>query len=380
MEINTFKPYEKNLDFVKKTGLPKVLSLQVDRGGCGFYRVRALFRKLAITGKASCAIIEHGLSEDNMRQSFIIADTIIARGGTLPMQNAVREQFGNKRIVFDHDDNTFITLPSNENYRDTGTEDIWVDMADGKKEALWVTGLTPGFNKYRNERRLSEMKEQMHDADLVTAPTERLANVWAEQNPHTAVVHNLIDFDLYPDEIITPHPEIRIGWQGGVSHPGDFFDIGKTFAEMVKGNIYFYSIGAFFKEVFGECDNVRMFPWTESMAHSYRMKLFNLDIAVIPLQDVPFNYFKSEVKFSEFAALRVPCLVKRQSPYVEVVKEEETALMYDSPKEFKSQLERLIKDVKLRKRLADNAYSWVKKNRNMDLEIDNVLATWLGKV
>ncbi len=125
----------------------------------------------------------------------------------------------------------------------------------------------------------------------------------------------------------------------------------------------------FFKDVL---DQVRVYPWIDFQAHGYRMKMFDLDIAVIPLQEIEFNTFKSEVKFSEFAALRVPCLVKRMTPYKEVVKEEETGLMYETKDEFAEQLERLIKDKKLRKRLADNAYDWVRDERD--------LADWAPKV
>jgi glycosyltransferase involved in cell wall biosynthesis len=102
------------------------------------------------------------------------------------------------------------------------------------------------------------------------------------------------------------------------------------------------------------------------------MKMFDLDIAVIPLQDLEFNTFKSEIKFSEFAALRVPCLVKRMTPYKEVVKEGETGLMYETQEEFGEQLERLIKDEKLRKKISDNAYDWVRDERD--------LADWAPKV
>ena len=363
--------------FFEKNDKVKILSLVADRGGCGWYRVRQAFAKMERLGMADMHIFDHGDKEHEMRLALEMADIILARNGNNPFMELIRTSFPDKRVIFDHDDNSFVVPPSSEHYRELGTDDVYTQTEKGMVP-VWVTGLTPDFDKFKNRKTLVDLEFMLEKSDMVTTTTDKLAEVFRPYNSNTKVIYNCINPDAYPDVKVDSGKgnEIRIGWQGGVSHMGDFREVGPLLSKVMKKNknAYFYSLGSwypvFFKGVEMQC---RVMPWVDFQAHSYRMKCLDLDVAVIPLQEIAFNDFKSEIKFSEFAALRVPCLVKRQTPYMEVVQDGVTGMMYSTDREFTDKLERLMKDAKLRKLLSDNAYDWVMENRNLDKYISTQL-------
>ncbi len=94
----------------------------------------------------------------------------------------------------------------------------------------------------------------------------------------------------------------------------------------------------------------------------YQQLLSGSDIALLPLAPTDFNRCKSDLKFIECAAQGAVALAS-PTVYEHSIVPEETGLIYGSPEEFGEQLRRLVADEALRKRLADNAYRWVKENR-----------------
>lgn len=350
---------------LKDDGKLNILSLPVDEGGCGWYRVRQLIETLEDEGLANTYILDGDESEKELALAIEAADIILARSGTGPFVRQIKTMDPDKVIVFDHDDYTFETLPTNESYRNFGTSQVQMNGVD-----IWVNN-RDGFNQYRNLWSMKEMEFLLMASDLNTSPTEYLSNKWAEYNGKAAVIPNAIDFSLYPElEIKDPAKgsEIRIGWQGGVSHAGDFDGIGEAIKRVMDRykEVVFYSVGSSYDWFFkGYMNRLRKFGWLPFKAHPYRMASLDLDIAVIPLADEKFNDYKSEIKFSEFSALRVPCLVSDRRPYNEVCKDGNNCLAYKTTKEFEEKLCELIEDGKARSRLAHNANKWVKKERDL---------------
>jgi glycosyltransferase involved in cell wall biosynthesis len=338
-----------------------ILSLQVDDGGCGWYRVRQYIEEFNRQGLANTYILKPSDKEELIAEAIGKADIIIARNGNSPMIEAIQGMYPGKVIVFDHDDNTFKIDWTNEHYKDHGVDDT----------KLWVTGVTPGFDKFKNRRKRHEMVYMLETSALNTSPVENLSDLWAQFNGRGAVVENGINFEMYPElEIKDPKKgqEFRIGWQGGVSHLADIGSVAKQLEAFLreKHNAFYYSVGSYYEKLMdGVTKKVRKYEWLPFKAHPYRMATLGLDVAIIPLDDSEFNDYKSEIKFSEFAALKIPCLVRNRLPYSRVCKNEENCLTYDTPEEFKTQLERLYEDKELGNRLAKNAYKWVKENRDM---------------
>ena len=363
-------------------GLPKILALPCDDGGCGWYRVRQILAKMNELEIATTHVVDEKKDTgEELEEAITYADAVITRNEVSHQRimAVMREKLPDKRFIFDHDDNTFLIQPSNEHYKDHGVMDV-VDEKTGIE--LWKTG-ERGFDAYENRKKRVALEYLLEQSTLNTAPTKRLAELWGTYNGNGKMVPNCINFEWYPDVTVrdnTKGDELRIGWQGGVSHAGDFREVGKEVAKVMRKNknVVYYSIGAFWKVFFkGVEDRCRILPWTAFRAHPYRMLTFDLDIAIIPLQDVEFNYFKSEVKFSEFAALKVPCLVKNEDPYKDFIEDGVTAMAYNSEKEFGEKLTELVRNEGLRKKLVKNAYDWVRAERDLDKWAPKILDTYL---
>jgi glycosyltransferase involved in cell wall biosynthesis len=94
----------------------------------------------------------------------------------------------------------------------------------------------------------------------------------------------------------------------------------------------------------------------------YEALLHGADVALLPLEPTRFNAMKSDLKFLECAAHGAVALAS-PTAYGDAVVEAETGLLFDSPETFETKLRQLLDDTALRRRLADNAYRWVREHR-----------------
>jgi len=133
------------------------------------------------------------------------------------------------------------------------------------------------------------------------------------------------------NRVLAEHPEVAVA----VIHDRAFFD------QLATAN----------KDFTPACDYPR-----------YQAILRGCDIALLPLSDTPFNRCKSDVKFIECAAHGAAVLA---SPvvYAASIRPGETGLLFDDPQAFGRALRQLIEDAGLRRRLAGEAYEYVKRER-----------------
>ncbi len=360
----------------------QILFLPVDDGGCGWYRIRQLdeafksredVKSYLMTGK-----------EDSRQQMDLIenADVVVGRLGDYQYIKLIKEEIDPfKKVVFDHDDNTMEVLPTSEHYREFGTEDAYA-VVNGVAKPVWVTGHTKDFNRYKNLSGQMNLLYILGVADMITAPVENLVNYYmqfASKNCKKGIIRNALNKELYPQGEFIPSDkekgEIRIGWQGGVSHLGDWQEIREPLNRVMAKypEVKLYVQGSYYPAQFKEfSDRVIRAAWFPFKGYTFRLKLAGLDGAIIPLESKPFNEFKSEVKFTEFSALGVPCLVKDMLPYSAVIKEGENAWTYKTEEEFEKQFIDMIEDIKGGKkkasRLAERAQKWAFRNRNIQEE------------
>jgi glycosyltransferase involved in cell wall biosynthesis len=98
----------------------------------------------------------------------------------------------------------------------------------------------------------------------------------------------------------------------------------------------------------------------------YQDLLRQSDIALLPMLPTRFNRMKSDLKFLECAAMGTVALAS-PTVYADTLKQDETGLLYETEAQFESRLTQLIEDMALRRRLAGNAWEWVKENRLLSL-------------
>ena len=357
----------------------QVLFLPVDDGGCGWYRIRQFDEAFKFREDVRSYLMDGKEEAGKQVEMINAADIVVGRLGDYQYFKLIKEDIApDKKMVFDHDDNTMEVLPTSEHYKEFGTEDAWA-LLEGNLKPIWVTGLTEGFNRYKNLSSQMSLLYILACADLITAPVQKLLDFYLQfgsKEVKGGIVHNALNFDLYPVGEFIPKDkkkgEIRIGWQGGVSHMGDWEEIKEPLARVLKDypEVTLHILGSYYKNQFKEVkDRITRYPWYPFRGYTFRLKTLGLDGAIIPLESKPFNEFKSEIKFAEFTALGVPCVVKDMLPYSEVITEQ-NSYPYKDNKEFEEKLRAMLEDIKANK--AQNkvveGLKWVKKDRDITKE------------
>jgi glycosyltransferase involved in cell wall biosynthesis len=113
-----------------------------------------------------------------------------------------------------------------------------------------------------------------------------------------------------------------------------------------------------------ETTNKEFHPFLEYT--KYRAVLRQCDIALLPLEDTPFNRMKSDVKFLECAAEEVAVLAS-ETVYGSTLRFHQNdcllGAIYGPPDSFARILRRMIENAKVRGDMALNAYEYVRDNR-----------------
>lgn len=342
----------------------RILSLPVDKGGCGWLRVRQPLAILNQDPEIETHVIDNYKDDfTKIFQALCLADILVVRqGGDVGvdrLRKAVAE--GQKesglpqrfpKVVFDIDDNIERISPYSEHYKEYGQREF---VHEGKK--IWEDGLR-GFDLAKNRTRVEHLLNFMTKADMISVTTPKLAEYAKQYNPNVAVLPNSIDPDKWWPLETKPHKKLRVGWSGGVSHYEDWYTIKEPLNKLMREfQFTLVSVGAHFSGVIDE-DNkhlVEVHPWVPFEAHSYHMMAMDLDIAVIPLADLPFNHYKSAVKWMEFSMLGIPSVVSHVTPYKEVTKHGFTALTYKDQNQFYHTLRDLLITPKMRETIGKNA-------------------------
>ena len=90
------------------------------------------------------------------------------------------------------------------------------------------------------------------------------------------------------------------------------------------------------------------------------------DVGLAPLAGTFFESFKTDVKYREYASLRVPAVYSGVSPYTESVTDGTTGLLADNTADaWIGALTRLIESPELRRQLADAAFADVRQHRDL---------------
>ena len=200
--------------------------------------------------------------------------------------------------------------------------------------------------------------ESFRACHAVQVSTEPLAGLMRQYNPNVAVFLNQIA-ELPAPRKYSEGP-IRLFF-GALNREADWPEIIPVIDKCLSGSSHevtvihdrkFYDALATKNKRF-----VPVCPFAQ-----YRELLSQTDIAFLPLKDTPFNRMKSDLKFLECAANGVVALA---SPvvYENSIRDGDTGSLYRSPKEFGEKLSLLMRDGELRRRIAANAYQWVKHNR-----------------
>ena len=338
----------------------RIISMPVDSGGCGWYRVRQPLDHVKRLTPHDTHVVD--LADDNMNevsQALRVADVVIVRqGGEEGMRDIKKiPEFKHLKWVLDIDDNIDAISPYSQHYKEYGTEEF-----SHNGIPVWQDG-QQDFNLEANRARVASLKFGMQEADLVTVTTKRLQKYASQYNDNVEIVPNYVDGSKWWKLPLKPNQPLRVGWSGGVSHYEDWYEIKEPLNQLMREYQFkLISIGAHFAGIIDE-DNkhlVEVWPWVPFEAHSYRMMCMNLDIAVIPLANLPFNHYKSSIKLYEFSAMGVPSVVSNVPPYSDDISDGHNCASFKTPQEFYNKLKWLLENQEVRESIGGNALKWVR--------------------
>jgi len=350
----------------KKPNTLRFLSLPVDQGGCGWYRVRQPFNEILQHTEHDAYVVD--TEKDDMQEVYkamMIADVIVIRQGGEAGRRQLLEKYPEIKAkwVLDIDDNIEIISPYSEHYKDYGVREYHDKYL---KRDIWKDGEN-GFNSVDNQAKVDSLLKGMEEVDLITVTTPYLAEYAKKYNKNVKITPNCINHDHWWKLNLKSNKKLRVGWSGGVSHYEDWYAIRKPLNALLKEfDFTLVMVGSHYGGLIDKenRDKVELHPWLPFKGHSYRMMALALDIAIIPLADLPFNHYKSPIKWYEMSSMGVPSVVSGITPYKEVIKEGKTALTYKTTKQFSKALRTLLTKPALRKKLGFNARKWVKDNRD----------------
>lgn len=261
--------------------------------------------------------------------------------GGLALMDAFRHQFPKKPFYSEFDDHIFAVNPD-----------------------------SPASEQYSAGSEMESIAlEQIKLSTGIITSTNYLRGVFEKLNPNVWVIPNGIDFNLW-DSLVVPvkkTKKIRIGWAGGGSHINDLEFIEPVVTSLSKkySNIEFVFLGGV-PPCFKDRSKIQAYSkWYPINEYPQALRNLDLDIALAPLRDNEFNRGKSNLRWLEYSAMKVPTVASNVEPF-KCIKDGEDGLLVTEKSEWETAISSLIEDEALRKKIGLNAYKRVKKDFNVE--------------
>jgi len=224
--------------------------------------------------------------------------------------------------------------------------------------------------KHFGQEFLRHFELTMRVCDGVICSTEWLAKRYRGINPNTWVCQNAIDLPRY-DLHREPTDHVTIGWAGGTGHQRAF----ESWLTAIKAvmdrhpQTRFVSVGeAFAGRLASRFGQERCLAVPPSALETYPAAMSMFDIALAPSGRETFYLGKSDLRWLESSALRIP-LVADGTVYPEI-RDGETGMVAQTAAEAEAAVERLVVDEELRRGIGQAAYEDVAARRSLEVAGD----------
>ena len=248
-----------------------------------------------------------------------------------------------------------------------------------------------GFNSYGPNgihRRMAVESLASADGLIVTTP-HLLQTYTSDPFPYSSyakIVENSLDFKgdstfVGWDKVsVKKHKGLRIGWIGGRSHFNDLMMVApalRVILEKYRNRVSLVLVNAALKK---SCEAMAIpypFEGLPNVTEADRSvdinryapfaTSFGFDIGIAPLVDCNFNRSKSNLRWLEFSAMKIPCVASSIGHFKETIHDQRDGLLVDSNdlSDWVRHLERLVLDDNLRGSMGSVAYRRVKEDFNV---------------
>jgi glycosyltransferase involved in cell wall biosynthesis len=212
--------------------------------------------------------------------------------------------------------------------------------------------------------------EQLRSSHGVIVSTDALRKLYKKYNKNTYVIPNCIDFKIW-DLVWQPkkNGKIRIGFAGGSGHVKDLELIDKAVTHITNKykNVEFVFFGGVPTFLHGRKQVKTIQKHAPINRYPQALGKLGLDIGLAPLHDNMFNRGKSNLRWLEYSALKVPTIASDVEPFRKSIISGKTGLICKKEADWVKNIEHLIENKSLRKEIGENAYKYVKNSYNTEI-------------
>lgn len=264
-------------------------------------------------------------------------------------------------------------------YKKFGVKHI-MDLDDN---LFQIDETNPAFKRYNPaSKEYYQAHTIIKDVDHLVVSTEQLKRVverYGRRKP-TFVIPNAIDLDVYNFDMEKAKrfgKKVTIVYQGSSTHYKDLMESG--FYDALQVLIHKYKDRVIFKVIGMDYDELHSLPkknveiiygknnfwdWVDL----WKKEMADVSIGIAPLIDNVFNECKSNIKFQEYSACRVPTIASNVGPYAKLPNDKLTKVE-NTAKSWYEALEKLFLSKELREKQGNEAYEYVKEK----MSVKNVL-------
>jgi glycosyltransferase involved in cell wall biosynthesis len=242
------------------------------------------------------------------------------------------------------------------------------------------------FNSYAPTSYYRQVVNQMMRwSDGLIVSTPHLKETYAALNPNIHVVENSLDFKGdrkyvgWDSVSVRKHRGIRLGWIGGRSHFNDLMMVAPALREILvelpEVTLVLVNSALIpscqFQGVKYPFEGLRNVHYADRSVNINRFPAFaasfGFDIAIAPLVDCNFNRSKSNLRWLEMSAMKVPTVCSDISHFSQTVRQGVDGFLVKNNdlEEWKRHLKFLIANPSARQEMGRQAYKRVRQDFNI---------------
>lgn len=242
------------------------------------------------------------------------------------------------------------------------------------------------YHGFRNGSQFRSLGlDTMRNADAVMVTTPHLGETYTAFNDNVYVIENSLDFKgdrkfVGWDQVsVRKHKGTRIGWIGGRSHFDDLMMVAPVLRDILMKypDVTLCLVNSALRESCALLGRAYPFEGLKNVHYADRSvpinryaafaASFGFDIGIAPLVDCNFNRSKSNLRWLEYSALKIPTIASGISHFNQSIDHGETGFLVkdNDLRTWKETLELLITTPAVREHVGKNAYKRVKKDFNV---------------
>lgn len=238
-------------------------------------------------------------------------------------------------------------------------------------DAIWLPNYSEANARFQRLKAYWKVKYCMKWAYKVTAGNDYLADFARKYNDNVQVIPTTIDLEnhhnLEADQTKKP---VVIGWTGTHTTMRYLKEIVPVLRELEKDNDFEFHVISNEKPDF-DLTSLRFVPWQKETEIK---DLARIQIGVMPLVEDQWSSGKCGFKALQYMALSIPTLLSPVGVNKVIVENGKNGIFCSTPQEWKSSLQKLLKDESLRRKMGQEGRKKVQDAYSVQSQKSNYLA------